>query len=768
MANIGVQLTSLEDSGIIVPNHYATLLSEDKFNYTINFFCEIPKIAIDKYQFLKISISKVIENSTTSDTSGGYIASKAVKEALILEKIINLSPLPQENRILREYDVSFLQIPGKFFKSSTNLSKLSLQFCNLEIIDKLKIDPSDAINDPTYFNNYSFVNKLRNYYLFESINSNYTNGKYLVADIKDLNNASKDNTIHSRNVAFNTTLDIPVNLVTTNSTARDGQLLPLTVAFILQKANADGTYDETSPVLGITLNISNLRLYKNEKIKKPLITNGKDQLNLLVEKKSTIKLQKKSINSLFQVSNYVQIYEENLSSNNKILKFLQPNSISHMQVYRCIVETAIDSSYKNVIFGTTFIDTNQIIDQTFLEIVEHKNVKGLDIVIKNSPNNASEFSVFKKKYIPQTEGFAQEQEIKVSKYQKMQSTNIVADFDINNGDIYEYFVRYKMDDGLIIKSFSKIHLYNISNSLISSISATMQTPLLTIGDAPDEHTVLLNFNLDVDDQEVDIIKRGLIKNNFYQEFSDEFKRQLNDITKIKSLLFFKIHRINLSAHGDEEEFDKIFVSDDTFFSDDKETRFKNNISNINLLDSYKYQIKAYLKNPLTLLTNNVFISKPKIDQRTGRTRKISIYKPYKWFQKSVLRTGTLLSENSNGTLNVPFLNQDEYIGVAAEQTMSKLSQTMSTITNCNATRLDKNNILIKWDVDLLDHYDHFVIVKESAQQRNILTTTHKNLYLDEVSEKDAGIIYYYIIPVYANYDVSTAISTSIVIDPREF
>ena len=200
----------------------------------------------------------------------------------------------------------------------------------------------------------------------------------------------------------------------------------------------------------------------------------------------------------------------------------------------------------------------------------------------------------------------------------------------------------------------------------------------------------------------------------------------------------------------------------------KETRFKNNISNINLLDSYKYQIKAYLKNPLTLLTNNVFISKPKIDQRTGRTRKISIYKPYKWFQKSVLRTGTLLSENSNGTLNVPFLNQDEYIGVAAEQTMSKLSQTMSTITNCNATRLDKNNILIKWDVDLLDHYDHFVIVKESAQQRNILTTTHKNLYLDEVSEKDAGIIYYYIIPVYANYDVSTAISTSIVIDPREF
>ena len=71
-------------------------------------------------------------------------------------------------------------------------------------------------------------------------------------------------------------------------------------------------------------------------------------------------------------------------------------------------------------------------------------------------------------------------------------------------------------------------------------------------------------------------------------------------------------------------------------------------------------------------------------------------------------------------------------------------------------------------MDLLDHYDHFVIVKESAQQRNILTTTHKNLYLDEVSEKDAGIIYYYIIPVYANYDVSTAISTSIVIDPREF
>lgn len=756
-------------TGMLVPQHYATLVSENEVDYTINLFCKIPRFDIQKFSFqtLKISVfvddikSNLIENVNPA-YKGVTEISKAINKSnsKVTEIVTDISKDRYETRVLTEYYTKSIGIPEKFSRQPSMQTDLSLQQCNIEIINKLKVDPADAVVNPLYFNVYPFVNKLRNHYLVKSISTQY--GQYYnVPTVVSMKQAKYLSTFVRSERLINSIINIPKR-------HRDSSLK---VIFQLQRLNEDGSITISEP-FEKSLSISTLLSYKNLKIKKPSIVGDINQINLIQneEKAKGIKLQKKVINNSGAISNYVTIAQTNNVKKDFLVSIPQPNSVSQIQIYRCLSyysDVSSHTAYTNLVFGTTFSDSSQVIDSTVLLFSENKFEGSINIFIKNVPVDATEFSVVKKKYILETAGEAQEEEITVSRYQSTKPTpNVVIDKNLRMGDVYEYFVRYKMNDGTIKKSISKIYQY-VETLYSKPISAQIiNTVVQQYQNKPE---VILSIDLSLNDEENKLIKKALENNAFYDEYKETFKKQLD---KIDDLLFFKVIRTNLTeSPGVEEEFLDMLTTQTATFTDNTLSQQTSGVSELNPYNSYKYEIKGYLKNPLSFIKEYIVKGQTKINVGNKTVTKSYRYKPYKWNQKKVIQTGTMLAEDERGNIAIPTLSEYECIGVVAETTISKL-QKNSEIKSCTALRVDKQHILINWTIDgtaSLENYDHFVIVKEASQKRDILTTVYGTSYLDTINEEEAGQIYYYVIPVYANYDVASAASTNaIVVDPGEF
>jgi hypothetical protein len=129
----------------------------------------------------------------------------------------------------------------------------------------------------------------------------------------------------------------------------------------------------------------------------------------------------------------------------------------------------------------------------------------------------------------------------------------------------------------------------------------------------------------------------------------------------------------------------------------------------------------------------------------------------------------MLAEDDDGNFTEINLIEDGEAGVVASTTISNM-QLMLGIEACNAERFDLNTVIVSWSLQLSnDMYDHFVIVKEVDQKRQLIATVTQDRYIDTVKQSEAGSVIYYVIPVFKDYSVGAASrSNTIVIEPEEF
>lgn len=746
-------------TSLTVPDYYATLTEEQPNNYIINLFCHVLKQDIVKNNFSTLNVKvyeklapKVISRSSNPAFRDSKVLRESIEKnkSMILESSVNLRKYNLE--LKAELTKSLIECTPPVFNSllqaaTINDNNQSLQDCNIEIIKGLKLDPSEAIlMNSLMTDNQKDINKLKNHYLLNGIKNNGNVKYYTVAD----------KAITKERIYINFPISIPKKYVNSE----------LEIVFQLQKTKSiNHVVVVNGELLTRILRVSNLLSLKNLSIKKPSIELSFDGLHLFQndEKAKAFKLQKKSINKSFIISNYQTIAQDNNTKKDFLISVKQADSISELQIYRCLAFNSDANnhafcSYKNLIFGTTFN-----IDSTILLVQESKENNGVEITVQNPPANASEFKIFKKRYIPDCLG-AQEEEVSISRYQPTKPIpNVVIDTNITSGDTCEYFVRYKINDGTIQTSVSKIHqFFDVSKN--KPITAQITSTLI------DEYQLKPSVSITLDprviDEETSIIQRSLINSNFYEEYKSTFEKQLD---KIQDLIFFKVVRTNLSkSPAIQEEFLDILTKSNLIFVDNTNSQKNSGVSELNLYDSYMYEFKAYYKNPLSLLKEYIIETPTKITTANKTLLKGYRYKPYKWNQKRVLNTGTTLSEDEKGNLNSPTLDEHEYTGVIAKTYVQKLGKDVG-VNKCTAKRVDKNHIILNWQIiSSHEEYDHFVIVKESNGKRKLLETTCNTQYLDTIDLNDAGTIIYYVTPVYMDYAVGNSASSNyIVLDPDE-
>lgn len=226
------------------------------------------------------------------------------------------------------------------------------------------------------------------------------------------------------------------------------------------------------------------------------------------------------------------------------------------------------------------------------------------------------------------------------------------------------------------------------------------------------------------------------------------------------LFVHSVVRTNLKT-GERETFP---LQGDGIFRDNAEVQNKNGINPINPQQEYIYQVFTFRKDPIEAFKNYVAVVKP-VDGSPEW-----FYLPYKW--RSMRSDGTLYADDDNG---IPIISQNDLLtSVSYGLTTSfslKGSAQFADVTDIIADRIDRDTVKVTWkasggaEVNKVNLYDSFVVMKVVNGIRSFLGCTSKNYIYHELSEKDMGSVYYIVVPVMSEFDIDTpAYSNSIVID----
>lgn len=775
------------EHSLLVPQYFATLIEENNGTYIVDFAFNIKRhdIVTRNIKKLKIKLRKANYQETTQTikapstssamsilTTGINNLQKAqtIESSIILEETIDLAELSLKYQDKRRQLQSFAPInPSSQIQKLRELQNdtFTLRDKNLAVIKNIRIDPSEAITNDSYKNE-SFVNSLLNHYLFYSVSSLP----------KDITYYSSLETNRKKPVLYlNHKVKIPVSYAKEN--------IEVTFELYTDEQPNSLVFKERKT----TFNIQNLIFYRNAKLTKPSIEEASNRLGVqgvrisqLDAAASGIQLQKKVINTAGFISNYSTIEssetsfkEKNSLSDNSFLDFVPvTNSISEIEIYRCVAYDSSTSSkllsaYKNIVVGTV-----PYIDSTTMLISSNQAEKAVEINIQNVPPDALEFKILKRKFLKNSFGSGEtldngknvrpsEQHIELTRFLPTRpSPQRVLDTNVNPGDLYEYSVKYKLSNGLEKHSAFKVHKF-VDSSKVKPIKVNISE----VSTRQTNEGVSVSFNITgvSETEKNDLIVNALQQVGLDAVYQEEFQK-IKD--KFQDLVFYKVTRINLSVSpAIEEEFKDIVR--DGLFVDNASKRSNSGIADIDLNYDYLYEIRAYYKNPISLLRDLVVTVPETTSVATGGTvKKGYSYKPYKWLQKRSLDSGTLPAETSTGDIIETSFIEDGDIGVVATLKIDRLDKFLE-IKTAAAKRIDMQTISVNWKVESsLENYDHFVVVKQANKNRKIVVTTKDLRYIDTITREDVGTIIYYITPVYNNYEVGPTVRTgTIIVDPEE-
>lgn len=231
------------------------------------------------------------------------------------------------------------------------------------------------------------------------------------------------------------------------------------------------------------------------------------------------------------------------------------------------------------------------------------------------------------------------------------------------------------------------------------------------------------------------------------------------IPNYADLFFHQVVRNNLTT-GERESFDLV---SDGIFEDKIDTQKIFGVKPLNKRHNYLYQIFTYKKNPIDLFKN--FVAKG-----VDKNYREWFYLPYKW-KNPQIKLGKIFADGADGIPVIsPYENfTSESFGVTSTQYVKNSEIYDRDDKKVFTNRVDKNTIKINWtsgDEGETIQYDSFAVLKVVNGTRYILGRTRANYIYHRVSTADIGSIYYIVVPIMSDFNVSLPrYSDEIVVSP---
>lgn len=709
--------------------YFATLVKEDQDFYVFQLSFNIKQSDIVNNSLSNIQVFAENSAQVSSDNTVGfaeinlypYVASEVRAAILENNQLENVNALYTFKDSLER---SESQVPV----STSAISTSDVRSLNLQLLSRYKIDPGSLLSVPQNTN--QIVELLKDHYTTDALASLHTENEYFGAvkkvsfndqiNIKTLINLQK-NLLSTGKVRFT------VNLY------KEKRIDPIATSFIDIDVNKHTKY------------------FRTQQFDLPKISYSTGRLNVQqASQGGTVSLQKKQIDGSGGITAYDFVGSYDLSSGASIASFT-PVSLGKIEVYRC--------SNGSSNFNSAVVSENLEVDTTGLTAIDDLEKKAIKLTLITPPLAAEQFQIEKNVY--NVFGVKIGDRSIVSSFSNISDSVTLYDYQVKEQETYEYFVKYSVG-GMVKDSISILHKY-ATNTKDIPLGASITNPIFSFENNEPQISFIITGKISQNDQ--DRILTALKSSDIYAEFADEIKKSREEFS---SLLFLKVERVNLKT-GNREFFDlqPVGATADSqggfsvSFADSVDLRKKLSIAPLDLTTSYLYEVRAYFKNPLTLLRDYV---------KQGRTLagKTYMYRPYRFLQENVLQ-GTLPAEDRDGNIvgYTSLIEQDD-IGIVASLRTNEILPKIG-LSSVDAERLDTNKARIFWSfTGSIDNYDHFVVVKEVNKNRRILAITSIAEYIDYFDKQDLGTVIYYVLPILSDYSLSTAARSNIIlVDPSE-
>ena len=585
-----------------------------------------------------------------------------------------------------------------------------VQNLNLSLISDFLIDPS-IVADTNKTDN-PIIIKLKNFYLNDALKS-------LTKDAVYYTSVKKNKFIN--NVNIKSIIEIPYSYFLKNTI--------LNLDFEIYKKN------NTVPVYRAqrTLDIGLQNSLFNLKEHAPIANIVSNKLYIDHESSKSFTIKKKQFN-------YLSINKDDLDYKTignviatKEFDGLQINQES-ISIFRCLVDNV--PYFKNVIIGKT-----GVFDRTLL-IINSYNEPGAKLTISNFPRDVKKLKILRRHRFS---GGGADEYLEVLPY-KITGLSVNYSFidqTVKHNQIYEYKIIYMFSNGQELESVT--HIYQHFNSpLKSSITTIINNVIVT------QDSLSFNISSDLIKTRDELLQQQL---NFAGTNKTANSMSENEFNQDKITSYFVV-RINLKT-GEQNEYKDIAQGEENFnnilFVDNNSTQSRAFASSIDPTADYIYEVRALIKNPKSLLSNNI---------ARGRTYKQYLYNTYKWSQPTVGETGTI---SSNITIN-DILNSGES-GTLAVYRHNSISPIFE-LDNILATRIDSNKIKINWIIKNNATFDHLLLIKEVNKQRRFIGAVVSEV-IDTIDNSELGTIIYYIITILNDYSLGPIYRTNtVLIDPE--
>lgn len=619
-------------------------------------------------------------------------------------------------------------------QSGENIDNQTASRLNRSLLKNEKIDPSQGILIENARSNK--IKHLQKFYLEDSLSSFVNTNYYSV----------EKQVIFSDRVRITAKMNIPKNFSFTYLDL-EFEVYKKGISIFIDKKKAKlemarllSAYKrvEDMPIIGGnskngTISIKQSDISNSIDIhRKSYMSNGQFSTSELVDK---VNIQKNK--SAFYKCNYP---ENRLD----IYRFFSYNSEN----------TVRSSKYASIVVGDVTIDSSSIII-----IDDPTNNNAVKIRLLNAHPEAIQYSILRKlgnRYIV------------VKNFTNISSVNEAYDTGLTEGKVYTYAVKYKLNSGTIVNSITQDHLF-INSSENSDISTTIiRTNYTPATDQEDGPSFTMNISCRIKEDKTSELIGQLSSNALYQQYANEFIK-INDT--VNSLIRINVVRINHRT-GIRETFSGLtadsanLAAGQFLFEDNPQSRKKFGILPLELFTNYTYEIRVAVLNPIVLLRDYVKTSTVTV----GNSTRIYYYRPYKWLQNSVKKSGTLPASDSEGN---PLVDEDAEslnVGVAARYDTAGQSKLLAEVVDLSVERIEVDTARISWSLQgEKSDYDHFVVVKDVNGNKKILGTYHNESFIDNLSFEDSGTIFYYVTPVLSDFTVgTTAISNSLLVEPGDF
>jgi hypothetical protein len=377
---------------------------------------------------------------------------------------------------------------------------------------------------------------------------------------------------------------------------------------------------------------------------------------------------------------------------------------------------------------------------------------GIDIQAKNIPPDVISIQFLKKNLsLKQSFTFIDSPKLINSSIRQADFISVV-DNDLINESIYQFSAKCFYMDGTT--DILGCEIVEYSEETPGKISINIED--LEI-DYLNDVNVTFNVNMEITDTDLDQIKNLLEKQGNFSFFSKEIEDQRKEL---KSLIAFQVERVNLMT-GEREN---MGTHTNSLFSD-KTAREKMRSKKLESGSTYRYIIQALVRQTETMFEN--FIKK----NEDVTTKKVFFSKPWKFSHPKTLKTGTIFTPTGIKKLYAKNSFSHGLTGSSSSIEIN-IGTNNSYATNAKAQIFNKNNNLITWQINgKIEHFDHFIILKESHGMRTIIGCAHNQFktnnceWLHSFNASDIGELKYVIIPVLNDYNhLNEIITNSIIIE----